>query len=102
MSITLLHFLILSIFLLVLGIFGFLRHRKNMLMLLLSLELILLGANIAFVAFSRFAHHVDGEIFALFILAVAAAETAIGLAILLVFFRRRGTISVDALKELKG
>jgi NADH-quinone oxidoreductase subunit K len=84
------------------GIAGIVINRKNIIVLLMSIELILLAVNTNFVAFSYFLGNVTGQIFVFFILTVAAAEAAIGLAIMMVLFRRRGSIEVQALDLLKG
>ena len=96
------HFLVVSAILLVLGIFGIFLNRKNVIIILMSIELILLAVNINLVAFSAFLHDLVGQVFALLVLTVAAAETAIGLAILAVFFRNRGTIAVEDINLMKG
>jgi NADH-quinone oxidoreductase subunit K len=85
-----------------LGIFGIFLNRKNVIIILMSVELILLAVNINFVAFSSFLHDLVGQIFAMFVLTVAAAEAAIGLAILVVYFRNRGTIEVEDINLMKG
>lgn len=84
------------------GVVGIFLNRKNVIILLMSIELMLLAVNINFVAFSHFLQDVAGQVFVFFILTVAAAEAAIGLAILVVLFRNLGTINVDDLDELKG
>jgi NADH-quinone oxidoreductase subunit K len=84
------------------GVFGIFLNRKNVIVILMSIELILLAVNINFVAFSSFLHDLVGQVFALFILTVAAAEAAIGLAILVVYFRNRGTIAVEDVNLMKG
>ena len=96
------HFLVVSAILLVLGIFGIFLNRKNVIIILMSVELILLAVNINFVAFSAFLHDLVGQVFAMFVLTVAAAEAAIGLAILVVYFRNRGTIAVEDINLMKG
>lgn len=95
-------FLIVSAILFGLGMAGIVINRKNIIALLMSIELILLAVNTNFVAFSYYLHDLAGQIFVFFILAVAAAETAIGLAILMVLFRQRGTINAQSLDTLKG
>ena len=82
--------------------FGIFLNRKNVIIILMSIELILLAVNINFVAFSAFLGDLVGQVFALFVLTVAAAEAAIGLAILVVYFRNRGTIEVDDINLMKG
>jgi NADH-quinone oxidoreductase subunit K len=84
------------------GVFGIFLNRKNVIVILMSIELLLLAVNINFVAFSAFLHDLVGQVFALFILTVAAAEAAIGLAILVVYFRNRGTIAVEDVNLMKG
>ena len=85
-----------------LGVLGIFINRKNVIVLLLCIELMLLAVNVNFVAFSRFLGDVHGQVFVFFILTVAAAETAIGLAILVTLFRSRGTINVDQIDSMKG
>ena len=84
------------------GVLGIFLNRKNIIIILMSVELILLAVNINFVAFSTYLGDLVGQVFALFILTVAAAEAAIGLAILVVYFRNRGTIAVDDVNMMKG
>src|SRR5262250_1546181 len=102
MEIGLEHYLTLAGMLFTIGVFGIFLNRKNIIVILMSVELILLAVNINFVAFSSFLHDLVGQIFALFILTVAAAEAAIGLAILVVYFRNRGTIAVEDVNLMKG
>jgi len=99
---SLTEFLILAAILFGLGIAGIILNRKNLIVLLMSIELILLSVNTNFIAFSYFLNNVIGEIFVFFVLTVAASEAAIGLAILVVLYRRRGTIEVQNLDTLKG
>ncbi|WP_153117217.1 NADH-quinone oxidoreductase subunit NuoK [Rhodocyclus tenuis] len=99
---TLSHYLILAALVFAIGIVGIFLNRKNLIVLLMSIELMLLAVNTNFVAFSRFMNDVDGQVFVFFILVVAAAEAAIGLAILVVLFRNLKTIHVDDLDQLKG
>ena len=99
---SLTEFLIVAAFLFALGIAGIILNRKNIIVLLMSIELILLSVNTNFIAFSYFLSNVIGEIFVFFVFTVAAAEAAIGLAILVAFYRKRGTIEVDQLDTLKG
>ncbi len=99
---TLAHFLTLGAILFCLGVAGIFVNRKNVIVLLMCIELILLSVNMNFVAFSRFMDNLDGQVFVFFILTVAAAEAAIGLAILVVLFRNRKTINVAELDDLKG
>ena len=86
----------------VIGIFGIFLNRKNVIIILMSVELMLLAVNINLVAFSSFSGDLVGQVFAIFVLTVAAAEAAIGLAILVVFFRNRGTIDVEDVNVMKG
>lgn len=102
LEIGLSHYLTVGAILFALGFFGIFLNRRNVIIILMSLELILLSVNINLVAFSVALNDLVGQIFALFILTVAAAEAAIGLAILVVYFRNRGTISVDDVDVLKG
>ena len=102
MDVGLAHYLVASAILLVLGIFGIFLNRKNVIIILMSIELMLLAVNINFVAFSYFLHDLVGQVFAMFVLTVAAAEAAIGLAILVVYFRNRGTIAVEDINSMKG
>ncbi|MGQ0526844.1 MAG: NADH-quinone oxidoreductase subunit NuoK [Alphaproteobacteria bacterium] len=102
MQIGLEHYLILAGLLFTIGVFGIFLNRKNVIVILMSVELMLLAVNINFVSFSTFLHDLAGQVFTMFILTVAAAEAAIGLAILVVFFRNRGTIAVDEISTLKG
>lgn len=100
--VSLSHFLILAALLFGLGLAGIVINRKNIIVILMSIELMLLAVNTNFIAFSYFLGNNVGEIFVFFILTVAAAEAAIGLAIMVVFFRRSNTIEVDKLDTLKG
>jgi NADH-quinone oxidoreductase subunit K len=100
--ITLNHYLLLAAFLFVIGIFGIFLNRKNVIVMLMSVELILLAVNLNFIAFSVYLGDLVGQIFTLFILTVAAAEAAIGLAIIVCFFRNRGTIAVEDINMMKG
>ena len=100
--ITLEHYLTVAAVLFVIGIFGLFLNRKNIIILLMSIELMLLSVNINLVAFSSFMNDLVGQIFTLFVLTVAAAEAAIGLAILVSFFRNRGTIAVEDVNLMKG
>ncbi|MCS3902911.1 NADH-quinone oxidoreductase subunit K [Methylohalomonas lacus] len=99
---TLSHFLILAAVLFCISIAGIFINRKNVLLLLMCIELMLLAVNINFVAFSHFLGDIHGQVFVFFILTVAAAESAIGLAILVVLFRNRDTINVEDLDSMKG
>ncbi len=96
------HYLAVAAALFVIGIFGLFLNRKNVIILLMSIELMLLAVNINFVAFSAYLSDISGQIFTLFVLTVAAAEAAIGLAILVCFFRNRGTIDVEDVNVMKG
>lgn len=102
MEVGLGHYLTVGAILFVTGVFGIFMNRKNIITILMSVELILLAVNINLVAFSAFLNDLVGQIFALFVLTVAAAEAAIGLAILVVFFRIRGSIAVDDVNTMKG
>ena len=102
MQITIGHYLTVSAILFMLGVFGIFLNRKNIIVILMSVELILLAVNINLVAFSAYLHNVVGQIFAMFVLTVAAAEAAVGLAILVTFFRNRGDIAVDDVSMMKG
>ena len=101
-SIELGHYLALGGVIFLLGVVGIFLNRKNVIVILMSVELILLAVNINLVAFSIFIDDLSGQIFTLFILTVAAAEAAIGLAIIVVYFRNSDTIRVDEIKNLKG
>ena len=100
--VTLTDYLVLGAILFALGMFGIFVNRKNMIILLMSVELLLLAVNINFVAFSHFLHDIAGQVFVFFVLTVAAAESAIGLAIIVVLFRNRASINVQDLDRLKG
>ena len=100
--IGLIHYLTASAFLFVTGVFGIFLNRKNLIIILMSIELILLAVNLNFVAFSAYLHDLVGQVFAMFVLTVAAGEAAIGLAILVIYFRGRGTIAVDDANRMKG
>ena len=101
-SIGLGHYLTLGAVIFTIGIIGIFLNRKNIIVILMSIELILLAVNINLVAFSIFINDLSGQIFTLFILTVAAAEAAIGLAIIVVYFRNSDTIRVEEIKNLKG
>ena len=96
------HYLVLGALLFTIGVFGMFLNRKNVIVILMSIELMLLAVNINFVAFSAFLGDLSGQIFTMFILTVAAAEAAIGLAILVVFFRNKGSIAVEDISDMKG
>ncbi|AWM86901.1 NADH-quinone oxidoreductase subunit NuoK [Microvirga sp. 17 mud 1-3] len=102
MAIGLGHYLTVGAVLFTLGVFGIFINRKNVIVILMSIELILLAVNINMVAFSTHLNDIVGQVFALLILTVAAAEAAIGLAILVVFFRNRGSIAVEDVNMMKG
>ena len=102
MEIGLAHYLTVASILFTLGVFGIFINRKNVIVILMSIELILLAVNINLVAFSAFLNDLVGQIFTLFVLTVAAAEAAIGLAIVVVYYRNRGNIAVDEINVLKG
>lgn len=96
------HYLAVAAILFTLGVLGIFINRKNVIVILMSVELILLAVNINLVAFSSFLNDIVGQVFALLVLTVAAAEAAIGLAILVVYFRNRGTIAVEDINMMKG
>ena len=101
-DIALNHYLILAGVLFTIGVFGIFLNRKNVIVILMSIELMLLAVNINFVAFSVYLGDMTGQFFTMFILTVAAAEAAIGLAILVVFFRNKGSIAVEDISMMKG
>jgi NADH-quinone oxidoreductase subunit K len=101
-SIHLSHYLVLAAILFSIGIAGIVINRKNVIILLMSIELMLLAVNLNFIAFSHYLDDLAGQVFVFFILTVAAAEAAIGLAILVVLFRNKGSINVTDISELKG
>ena len=96
------HYLTVAAILFTLGVFGIFLNRKNIIIILMAIELILLAVNINFVAFSAYLGDLVGQIFSMFVLTVAAGEAAIGLAILVIYFRSRGTIAVDDANRMKG
>ena len=102
MPVPLEHYLTVAAILFTLGIFGIFLNRKNVIIILMSVELMLLAVNINFVSFSAFLGNLLGQVFAMFVLTVAAAEAAIGLAILVVYFRNRGSIAVEDINMMKG
>ena len=102
LSIGLGHYLTLAAIIFTIGVVGIFLNRKNIIVILMSIELILLAVNINLVSFSIFINDLSGQIFTLFILTVAAAEAAIGLAILTIFFKKSNSISVDTISRLKG
>jgi NADH-quinone oxidoreductase subunit K len=101
-EITLGHYLVVAAILFTLGVFGIFLNRKNVIIILMSIELMLLAVNISLVRFSTHLGDLTGQVFAMFVLTVAAAEAAIGLAILVVYFRNRGSIAVEDINRLKG
>src|SRR6202046_1567833 len=102
LEIGLAHYLTVAAILFTVGVLGIFLNRKNVIIILMSIELMLLAVNINFVAFSSFLGDLVGQVFAMFVLTVAAAEAAIGLAILVVYFRNRGTIEVEDVNVMKG
>jgi NADH-quinone oxidoreductase subunit K len=102
MEIGISHYLTVGALLFTIGVFGIFLNRKNVIVILMSVELILLAVNLNLVAFSAFLTDIVGQVFALFILTVAAAEAAIGLAILVTFYRNRGSIAVEDINTMKG
>jgi NADH-quinone oxidoreductase subunit K len=102
MEIGLAHYLTVAAILFTLGVFGIFLNRKNVIIILMSIELMLLAVNINLVAFSVKLNDLVGQVFALFVLSVAAAEAAIGLAILVIYFRNRGSIAVEDINVMKG
>jgi NADH-quinone oxidoreductase subunit K len=102
LDIGLAHYLVVAAILFTLGVAGIILNRKNIIVILMSVELILLSVNLNLVAFSASLGDLTGQVFALFVLTVAAAEAAIGLAILVTFYRNRGTIAVEDINNLKG
>ncbi len=96
------HYLTVAAILFTLGVFGIFVNRKNVIVIMMSIELMLLAVNINLVAFSAYLQDMVGQVFALFVLTVAAGEAAIGLAILVVYFRNRGSIAVEDIKAMKG
>tara|TARA_B100000287_G_C20309513_1_gene653254 strand:- start:338 stop:649 length:312 start_codon:yes stop_codon:yes gene_type:complete len=101
-EITLIHYLISGAIIFTIGVIGIFLNRKNVIVILMSIELILLAVNINLVSFSIFLNDLNGQIFTLFILTVAAAEAAIGLAIIVTYYRNAGTINVEDIRNLKG
>ena len=102
LEVGLAHYLTLAAILFTLGVFGIFLNRKNVIIILMSIELMLLAVNINLVAFSSFLGDLGGQVFAMFVLTVAAAEAAIGLAILVVYFRNRGSIAVEDINLMRG
>tara|TARA_Y100001970_G_C14259053_1_gene878022 strand:- start:8579 stop:8887 length:309 start_codon:yes stop_codon:yes gene_type:complete len=102
MEIGLIHYLTVAAILFTLGVFGIFINRKNVIVILMAVELMLLAVNINLVAFSTYLNDMVGQVFAMLVLTVAAAEAAIGLAILVIYFRNRGTIAVEDINVMKG
>jgi NADH-quinone oxidoreductase subunit K len=96
------HYLTVAAILFTLGVFGIFLNRKNVIVILMSIELMLLAVNINLIAFSAHLNDLVGQVFTMFVLTVAAAESAVGLAILMVYFRNRGTIAVEDINMMKG
>ena len=96
------HYIVVGAVLFVLGVLGIFLNRKNIILMLMAIELILLSVNLNLVAFSAYLGDLTGQVFAMFVLTVAPAEAAIGLAILVIFFRRRGSIAVDDVNRMRG
>jgi len=96
------HYLVVAAILFGMGVMGLIANRKNLIIMLMAIELILLAVNLNLVAFSAYLHDLVGQVFAMFVLTVAAGEAAIGLAILVIYFRGRGTISVDDPSRMRG
>ena len=96
------HYIVVAAILFALGVLGVVANRKNLIVMLMAIELILLSVNLNLVAFSAYLHDLVGQVFAMFVLTVAAGEAAIGLAILVIYFRSRGTISVDDANRMQG
>ena len=96
------HYLVVSAILFTMGVLGIFMNRKNLIVILMAIELILLSVNLNLVAFSSYLGDLVGQVFAMFVLTVAAGEAAIGLAILVIYFRGRGTIAVDDINQMKG
>lgn len=101
-NIGIFHFLILSSILFSIGLSGIFINRRNIIIVLISIELMLLAVNINFVAFSSYLQDLTGQVFAIFVLTIAGAEAAIGLAILVVYYHNRGDIEIDSASEMKG
>ena len=102
MPVTLVHYLVLGAIIFTIGVFGIFINRKNVIIILMSIELLLLAVNINLVAFSAFLNDMVGQVFVMFVLTVAAAEVSIGLAILVIYNRLRGTLEVDDISQMKG
>ena len=102
MTVDLQHYLVVAAILFTIGVIGIFINRRNIIVILMAIELMLLAVNINFVAFSAYQHNLVGQVFAMIVLTVAAAEAAIGLAILVVYFRNRGDIAVEDVNMMKG
>ncbi len=102
MQVGLSHYLAVAAILFTIGVFGIFLNRKNVIIILMSIELILLAVNVNLVAFSAYLGDLVGQVFAMFVLTVAAAEAAIGLAVLVVFYRNRGSIAVEDVNMMRG
>ena len=102
MTIGLIHYLVVAAILFTMGVLGIFLNRKNLIVILMAIELILLAVNLNLVAFSAYLHDLVGQIFAMFVLTVAAGEAAIGLAILVIYYRGRGTVATDDVNRMKG
>lgn len=101
-SVGLWHYVFLAVVLFSISLFGVILNRRNIIIFLMAVEVMLLAANLLFVVFGKYYGDIQGEVFALFVLAIAAAEAAIGLAIILAFFRKRGTVEIKDMGRLKG
>jgi NADH-quinone oxidoreductase subunit K len=102
MEITLTHYLFVAAALFTIGVFGIFVNRKNVIVILMSIELVLLSVSVNLVAFSAFLQNIEGQVFAMLVLTVAAAEAAVGLAILVTYFRNRGSIAVEDINQMRG
>ena len=102
MIVSLGHYLILGAIIFTIGVLGIFLNKKNVIIILMSIELLLLSVNINFIAFSSYLNDISGQVFAMFTLTVAASEAAIGLAILVVFFRNKSSIAVEDINQMKG
>jgi NADH-quinone oxidoreductase subunit K len=102
MEIGLSHYLFVAAALFTIGVFGIFVNRKNVIIILMSIELVLLAVNINLIAFSAFLQNLEGQVFAMLVLTVAAAEAAVGLAILVTYFRNRGDIAVEDINQMRG
>ena len=102
MNVSLGHYLVLGAIIFTIGVLGIFLNKKNVIIILMSIELLLLSVNINFIAFSSYLNDISGQVFAMFTLTVAASEAAIGLAILVVFFRNKSSIAVEDINQMKG